>query len=77
LSQASLLVINSIGFWWTVSIVFGDDEITNRYIAYVITVFLFNLAELIATIYTAIQTRKGLHIAWWFYGDLTDLLCKK
>jgi uncharacterized membrane protein len=77
LSQASLLVINSIGFWWTVSIVFGDDEITNRYIAYIITVFLFNLAELIATIYTAIQTRKGLHISWWFYGDLTDLLCKK
>jgi hypothetical protein len=41
-----------------------------------VTIFFFNLTELIATIYTAIQTRKGKHIHWWFYGDLTQLLCK-
>lgn len=77
LSQFSLLAINSVSFWWTISIFFQDGEISNQYISYMITVVLINLAELIATIYTAIQTRKGYHISWWFYGDLTDLLCRK
>lgn len=77
LSQFSLLIINSNGFWWTVGILFSDGEVTNRYIAYMITAFLFNLVEFIATIYTAIQVRKGKHIEWWFYGDLTNMICKK
>lgn len=77
LSQFSLLIINTNGFWWTVGILFQDGEVTNKYIAYMITVFLFNLVEFIATIYTAIQVRKGKHIEWWFYGDLTNMICKK
>lgn len=77
LSQASLLAINTVGFWWTVSIVFRDDVVTNQYISYIITVIIVNLIELIATIYTAIQTRKGIHVKWWFYGDLTDALTSK
>lgn len=76
LSQLSMLFINSFGFWWTVSIVFTDEKITNNYIAYVIAVIIFNLTEFIATIYTAIQTRKGIHVEWWFYGDLTNVICK-
>lgn len=77
LSQLSMLFINSFGFWWTISIIFGDEVVTNRYIAYIILVLAFNLAEFVATIYTAIQTRKGIHIEWWFYGTLTNMLCKK
>jgi uncharacterized Tic20 family protein len=77
LSQFSLLFMNSFGFWWTVSIVFSDAVITNHYIAYVITVLLFNLAELIATIYSAIRTRKGEHVQWWLYGDLTNMICRR
>lgn len=76
LSQFSLLLINSIGFWWTVSIIFGSETLSNNYIAYIITVFVFNLAEFIATIYTAIQTRKGIHVEWWFYGTLTNIICR-
>lgn len=75
LSQVSVLFINSYGFWWTVSIVFSSQTITSNYIAYIIAVLFFNLAEFIATIYTAIQTRKGIHIEWWFYGNLTNLIC--
>ena len=77
LSQASLLAINTVGFWWTISIVFRDDVVTNQYISYIITDIIVNLIELIATIYTAIQTRKGIHVKWWFYGDLTDALIPK
>ena len=76
LSQLSMLLINSYGFWWTVSIIFTDETITDNYIAYLITALIFNLTEFIATIYTAVQTRKGIHISWWFYGSLTNLICK-
>ena len=76
LSQFSVLFINSFGFWWTISIIFTDETITSKYIAYLITAFIFNLTEFIATIYTAIQTRKGIHVEWWFYGSLTNLICK-
>jgi uncharacterized membrane protein len=75
ISQASLLLINSYGFWWTESVVFRGGEITNAYIAYMMTAFLFNLVEFIVTMYTAIHTRKGKHVKWWFYGDITDRLC--
>lgn len=76
LSQITLLAMNSVGFWWTVGLIFGEQQIDNSYIAYIITIFLFNMAELIASIYTSIQTRKGKHVTWWFYGNLTDILCK-
>lgn len=76
LSQLSMLFINSVGFWWTISIIFTDEIITSKYIAYIIAAFIFNLVEFIATIYTAIQTRKGIHVEWWFYGNLTKLICK-
>jgi len=75
-SQFSLLCMNSVGFWWTVSIIFGPEILSSNYIAYIITIFLFNVIEFIATIYTAIQTRKGIHVEWWFYGNLTNLICK-
>ncbi len=77
LSQLSLLFMNSFGFWWTIAILFSKENISNSYIAYIITVILFNIAEFIATIYTAINTRKGHHVQWWLYGDITNLICKK
>ena len=76
LSQLSMLFINIVGFWWTISIIFTDETITSKYIAYIIAAIMFNLVEFIATIYTAIQTRKGIHVEWWFYGNLTTLICK-
>lgn len=76
LSQFSILFVNSFGFWWTISIIFYSETVTNHYLAYIITAIIFNLSEFIATIYTAIQTRKGIHVQWWFYGSLTHLICK-
>ncbi len=76
LSQLSMFFINSYGFWWTISIIFGDESITNSYVAYIISVLIFNLIEFITTIYTAIQIRKGKHIHWLFFGELTQIICK-
>ena len=76
LSQFSMLLVNSFAFWWSVSILFTDETITNQYIAYIFTALIFNLIEFIATIRAAIKTRKGVHVAWWFYGTLTNIICK-
>lgn len=76
LSQFSLLFMNSAGFWWTIDIIYQNSEISTTYISYILTVLIFNLGEFVATIYTAIQTRKGIHVKWWFYGELTDHFCK-
>ena len=77
LSQFSLFIFNTVGFWWSMSILFKDTvDISNNYIAYIATVLLLNAVELAITIYTAIKTRKGEHVSWWFYGPLTNLICK-
>lgn len=77
LSQVIMLSINSVAFWWTISIIFLNEEFTSQYMAYLITVIAFNLVEFIATIYAAIQTRKGRHVEWWFFGELTNLICRR
>jgi len=76
LSQLSMLLINSYGFWRTISILFSDEITTSKFIAYMFVAAVYNLTEFIVTIYTAIQTRKGIHVKWWFYGNLTTLICK-
>jgi uncharacterized membrane protein len=74
LAQAFTLVINVCGVYWTISVAFGNGHVTNDYLAYILTIVLFNLIEFIATMYTAIQTRKGYHVSWYFFGTLTDAL---
>ena len=76
LSQLFVLPLNSFGFWWTVSIIFGGEQLTSNYIAYFLTIFILNLVEFIGTIYTAIATRKGKHLEWWFFGELTNSILK-
>ena len=75
LSQFTLLIMNSYSFWWTVSIILGSETITNKYIGYLFTVIIVNIIEFITTIYTAIKTRKGIHVDMWFFGDITNLIC--
>jgi hypothetical protein len=76
LSQASLLFINSYGFWWTISVLFTETEASNDYIAYLLAALLFNIVEFFATIYTAVQVRKGIHVEWLFYSDLTSVFVR-
>ncbi len=76
ISQFVLFIFNSVSFWWTISILFYKEEITNNYLSYLIFVIVLNVMELISTIYTAIKVRKGQHIEWWIYGPLTNLILK-
>lgn len=76
-SQLSLVAVNSISFWWTINIfLLNKKDITTPYIAYIIMVVLVNIVEIISTIFTATKVRNGKHVSWWFYGDLTNLICK-
>lgn len=75
-SQVVMLAFNSACFWWTVSIVFGDEKPSNEYFAYLLTVIVINIMEFIGTIYAAVETRKGRHVNLWFFGTLTNLTCK-
>lgn len=76
LSQVMVVIMNSAGFSWTLSIIFGDGKLTNYYIAYMITIVVFNIVEFIATIVAASQTRQGKHTEFWFFGTLTNLIFK-
>jgi uncharacterized Tic20 family protein len=76
LSQLMLFCINVTGVWWTLFILFGSLSLSSTYIAYIFTVILFNILDFIGTIYAAVQTRNGVHVMWWFFGELTNLICK-
>jgi uncharacterized membrane protein len=76
LSQATMLSMNAPGVWWTVAIAFGSATVTNLYLSYILTVILFNLLEFIATVYAAIETRKGRHVEWWVFGPMANALVR-
>ena len=77
LSQISVLIANSVGLSWTIRIIFTELTVTNNYIAYMITVIIFNITEIVATIFAAQQVRKGRHVKFWFFGTVTELICRK
>ena len=74
LSQVAIVCMNGVGFSWTMSIMFGSNVITNRYLAYMITIVTFNIFEFIVTMRGAILTRKGKHDEWWIFGPLTNVI---
>lgn len=75
-SQFGLFFLNSTLFWWTVSILFYNEVATNYYFAFLFTMLLFNLIEFISNIILATKVRKGVHAEMFFFGDLTNLICK-
>ncbi|MGA7159812.1 MAG: DUF4870 domain-containing protein [Bacteroidota bacterium] len=76
LAQGFTLPVNAAGMYWTLGIIFDRTTASNNYVAYIFTIILFNLVEFIATIYAAVQTRKGRHVTWWFFGPMTETLVK-
>ena len=75
-SQLGLFFFNSDGFWWTVSVLFYDETATNYYFAYIITLVIFNLIEFFSTLIIATKVRKGQHTEFFFFGEVTNLICK-
>lgn len=77
ISQAAVLAMNVPGVWWTLAIIFGSASVTNLYLSYILTIVVFNLLEFVATVYSAVETRKGHHVEWWVFGAITNALVKQ
>jgi uncharacterized membrane protein len=75
-SQVLVVAMNSVGLYWTISVIRQIRPLDNNYIAYIITVLIFNFLEFCVTIYTASAVRKGKHVEWWLFGPLTNVICK-
>lgn len=76
ISQLPLFLTNTILFWWTMRMIFGTVPLSSFYFAYLFTVILFNLVDLLATILTAVRVRRGKQVEWYVYAGITNLLCK-
>lgn len=72
LSQLLLFPMNAAAIYWTLHILFWGWHVTESFVAYIITVLLFNLVEFIMTVIAAVQTRKGRHVEWWIFGAVTN-----
>jgi uncharacterized Tic20 family protein len=77
LQQLTVLLMNSVGFAWTMKVLFNGREITNQYIAYMATIICFNLIEFVLTMIAAVQVRKGVDVRWWFWADMTDVMMRR
>ena len=76
-SQVPLFIMNNILFWWTIRILFCYTDFSSVYIAYFITVNLYNIYDFIETVLSAINTRKGLTHRWYLYSTITDKICTR
>lgn len=77
ISQLTLLILNSITFTWTMSVIFGNEKISNSYFAFIFTTILVGIIEMTATIFAAIQIRKGIHVKFYIFGDIVDKFVNK
>lgn len=76
-SQVPLFIMNNILFWWTIRILFCYTELSSAYIAYFITVNLYNVYDFVETVRSAVATRKGKVHRWYLYSTITDKICKR
>ncbi len=76
-SQVPLFIMNNILFWWTVRVLFSFTDLSSAYIAYFITVNLYNIYDFVETVRSAIVTRKGGTHRWYLYSTITDKICSR
>ena len=76
LSQLTVFIMNSVAITWTLKVIFGMPAATDSYFAYIITVIVFNIAELVINISAAIKVSKGRAAYWFLWGPLTDIIIK-
>jgi uncharacterized membrane protein len=75
-SQVPVILMNSAGIFWTISILFHRAVITNDFISYIITIAIFNIIDITYNIIAAMKARKGLLYAYSLFGPLSWMLVK-
>lgn len=71
LSQAALVMMNTVLFTWSLRIFFSDLEISRNWVAYLIAAVTLNILDYISNIRAAIAARKGVHYQMAFFGWLS------
>ena len=56
---------------------FSFTALSSGYIAYFITVNLYNIYDFVETVRSAVRTRKGEIHRWYLYSTITDKICKR
>ncbi len=75
-SQVPIILMNSAGIFWTLRVLFHNTPISNEYIAYIITIVIFNITDVVYNIIAAIKARKGLIYSYSFFGLLSWMSIK-
>lgn len=75
--QLLLIPINSTFMWMTISLLFGRRELDDFYVGWGLVMIGLNVAELIASIYAAVRTRRGVDVRWWSIAPIVDALLGK
>jgi uncharacterized Tic20 family protein len=75
-SQVPVILMNSAAIIWTITILFQKTVISNVFISYVITVFIFNVIDITYNIIAAMKARNGLLYSFAFFGPLSWVLVK-
>lgn len=76
LSQLAIFFVNSYMFWWTVSLIWFHVPFPPHYFYFLAGFIILNIVEIIFTIYTLLAVKRGEHVSWFFFSNLTDVLCK-
>lgn len=77
IARVPLVLLNSGAVWWTIYPVSTPKMHDGYYLAYTAIVVIANLIEVIASIYTAIAIRKGIHIRRCIWSEPADEICRK
>ena len=77
LSQLTVFLVNSAAIWWAVNIYMTDKIITEEFVMYIIAAAILFIIELILSIVAAIRVRKGKHVEWWFWGEITNAIVSR
>ena len=76
LSQLCVVPINALGVSWTIALITGNAQISDYYVAYIITIVGFNILEFVSSVYAAVQVRKKADVRFWLFGPMTELIYK-
>jgi len=71
LSSLPLTIMNAIGLFWGIRILFDEDYTLNDFFyGYAGMVVIFNLIYYVFGILAAIKARKGRMFYYWFFGKI-------
>ncbi|MDR1562952.1 MAG: DUF4870 domain-containing protein [Dysgonamonadaceae bacterium] len=77
LLHIAVILVNSVGLFWSISVLTGHAAASNLYFSYIATAIICNIIEIVTALYAAIETRKKKDIKILFFGALSESILTK